>query len=458
MKEAISRRELIREGSKLAAGVGIGLAATGWVESGVHAETTASARPRAVQASDKVVLGLIGAGGMGCANMYNLMGKPDVEVAAICDVDSSHLGEPAKRVEEKYGRAPRLVKDYRKLLEMKDVDAVIVGTPDHWHALPTIHACEVGKDVYCEKPISHNIVEGVAMVNAARKFGRVVQVGTWQRSTQHYVDAVDYVRSGKLGKISLCRAWTLGHAGQGKGHAEAPPASLDYDLWVGPAAFEPYQSNRCHGSFRWFFNYAAGLTGDWGVHMIDIVLLAMSPGTDLVMPSRVSSVGGKIVCGADDDRTTPDTQQAVYRFDKPDGTPDWVMQWEVRVGGPGIDGGGHHGSEFIGQNGRLLVDRGGWSVWTPDNKPLEKTSSPAVDDHWRNWLDCVKTREQPRSHLASMFQTTAACHLANIAYLSGETVEWDNEARAVRGSRKALEALPNRRRYRRPWTLPMHRA
>src|SRR5207247_663386 len=129
-----------------------------------------------------------------------------------------------------------------------------------------ISACEEGKDVYCEKPISHNIVEGQAMVSAERKFKRVVQVGTWQRSTQEFVDAIDYVRSGKLGKIALCRAWTLGHAGQGKAKPQDPPASLDYDFWVGPARFEPYQPNRCHGSFRWFYNYAAGLTGDWGVH------------------------------------------------------------------------------------------------------------------------------------------------------------------------------------------------
>lgn len=457
MPEKFSRRELIRQGSRAALGVGLGMASTGWSESGVRAETTAAPQNRPIAQNEKIVLGLIGSGGMGRANLYALMDKPEVQVAALCDVDEAHLPEAVRRVEKRYGRAPQVFKDFRKLLEMKEIDGVIIGTPDHWHALPHIYACEAEKDVYVEKPISHNIVEGIAMVNAARKFKRVVQVGTWQRSVQHFVDAIDYVRSGKLGKISMCRAWTLGHAGQGRGQAQSPPATLDYDFWVGPAAYEPYQSNRCHGAFRWFFNYAAGLTGDWGVHMIDIVLLGMSKDNDLVMPARVHSVGGKIVCGPDDDRTTPDTQLAIYQFNNPDGTPDWVLHWEVRVGGPGLDGGGHHGAEFLGQKGRLLVDRGGWSVWTPDNKPLEKVpSSTRVNDHWQNWLDCIKSREQPRSDIASMHQTTVVCHLANAAYLSGEDLLWDNAKQTIPNSRKARETLPFRREYRKPWKLPMH--
>lgn len=459
MSEKLSRRELLEQGGKAAVGVGIAAAAPGWLSSGVHAETVSRPR-RQVSPNEKVVLGLIGAGGMGCANMYTLMGKQEVEVAAICDVDESHLAEPTRRVTAKYGRAPQVFKDFRKLLEMKEINAVIIGTPDHWHALPTVLACEAGKDIYCEKPISHNIVEGIAMVNAARKYRRVVQVGTWQRSTQHFIDAIDYVRSGKLGKITLCRAWTLGHAGQGKSQPQNPPAGFDYDFWVGPAQWEPFQPNRQHGSFRWFFNYAGGLTGDWGVHMIDIALLAMSQNDhDLPMPTLVSSVGGKIVCGPDDDRTTPDTQLAIFQFNKPDGTPDWLLHWEVRVGGPGIDGGGHHGTEFIGQNGRLLVDREGWRIWTPDNKPLEKTPSPRrVNDHWQNWLDCIKSRELCRSDLYSMFQTTAVCHLANIAYRTGEHLEWDNAHLTIRNSRKAREDMVFQRKYRKPWSLPMHKA
>src|SRR5205809_3661005 len=219
MNDPITRRELIERSSAAALGAGI-------LASGVHAES-GSNRKRKVSPNEKVVIGLIGAGGMGQHNTNEASKKPEIEVGAICDVDEAHLVDPVKRAEQQFGRRPKTFKDFRQLLEMKDIDAVIIGTPDHWHALPCIYACEAGKDVYCEKPISHNIVEGQAMVAAARKFKRVVQVGTWQRSTQHFVDATDYVRSGRLGKISVCRAWTLGHAGQGKKSPTSPPASVD---------------------------------------------------------------------------------------------------------------------------------------------------------------------------------------------------------------------------------------
>ena len=457
MDDKISRRSLIG-GSAAALGAG-------WAVSGVHAESVSRARKKQIGANDKIVIGLIGAGGMGQANTNEASSKPEVEVAAICDVDEAHLTEPVKRAAQKYGRAPKTFKDFRRLLEMKDLDAVIIGTPDHWHALPAIYACEAGKDVYCEKPISHNIVEGQAMVAAARKFKRVVQVGTWQRSTQHFLDAVEYVRSGRLGKISVCRAWTLGNAGQGRAPAESPPATVDYDFWVGPAKYEPFQKNRFHNSFRWYYNYAGGLVGDWGVHMIDTVLLGMSAGIDLRMPEVVQSVGGKIVSGPEDDRTTPDTLMTVFQFNKPDGTPDFVANWEHHVGNPGLDGGGHHGAEFIGEKGRLMVDRGGWTIWDKETQPVPKIrTGPRVTDgdglsaHMRDWLDCIKSRGTPRSDIASMYQTTAVCHLANIAYLTGERLVWNKSRDTITNSRKARECLAYQRDYRKPWRLPIHRA
>jgi predicted dehydrogenase len=456
MEEKISRRTLIG---------GSAVFGAGWLASGVHAESLTPARKKKVQANDKIVIGLIGAGGMGQHNTNVASTKPEIQVGAICDVDDAHLAEPVKRSTQKYGRAPKTFKDFRQLLEMKDIDAVIIGTPDHWHALPCIYACEAGKDVYCEKPISHNIVEGQAMVGAARKFKRIVQVGTWQRSQQHFLDAVDYVRSGRLGKISVCRAWTVGHGGQGKESAQSPPSTVDYDFWVGPAKYEPYQKNRFHGSFRWFYNYAGGLVGDWGVHMIDTVLLGMSRGIDLRMPDSVQSVGGKIVCGPEDDRTTPDTLITTFQFNKPDGTPDFVANWEHHVGNPGLDGGGHHGAEFIGERGRVMVDRGGWNIWDKDGKPLEKiASSTRVTDgndlsaHMRDWIECIKSRGVPRSDIASMYQTTTVCHLANVAYLTGERIAWSKEKDTIIGSRKARECLAYQRSYRKPWKLPLHRA
>jgi predicted dehydrogenase len=186
-------------------------------------------------------MGVIGCGGISRINMGHFMGRDDVEIIACCDVDARRLESAVGEVEKKYGRKPAAEKDFRKVLELRDVDAVIINTPDHWHALPTVLACEAGKDVYVEKPISHDIWEGRAMVNAAKKYGRVVQVGTWQRSTQHFVDAIDYVRSGKLGTISVCRAWALGNPGVGHQSPQAPPPHLDWEMWLGPAPSAEYR-------------------------------------------------------------------------------------------------------------------------------------------------------------------------------------------------------------------------
>ncbi len=475
-REIITRREWLEQTGRLAAGVGLGLAggggllrgeAAGLLGRAAHtyqepARQPTGAATRPVSANDRIVLAAIGVGGMGRSNLRGLMNKPGVEIAAVCDVDTGHMAQAAKMVEEKFGRRPAEIKDFRRVLEMRDVNGVIVSTPDHWHALPTIAACQAGKDVFCEKPISHNIEEGRRMVEAARKHQRVVQVNTWQRSTQHFVDAIDYVRSGKLGKISVCRAWKVQDpkaAVQGNKQPMKPPAELDYDMWVGPAEMIPYQDNRCHYNFRWYFNYAGGMTGDWGVHMIDIVLLGMSRDNNLVMPKRIISTGGKMFVPTDDDRTTPDTQIAVYEF------PDWILQWEVHVGpqaaGQGLDGGRDHGSLFIGENGRVLVDRSGWSITDNKGNPVEKPASTRImnapngqNAHQLDFLDAMRERRQTRSDIASMHQTTTVCHLANLAYLRGGTIIWDAEREVVKNDRQAMELLPYRRAYRKPWSLP----
>ncbi|HEY3266158.1 MAG TPA: Gfo/Idh/MocA family oxidoreductase [Armatimonadota bacterium] len=443
MKESnqITRREMLAQTGKAAAGVGLGLtlgSRMAWAQDGA----------RVKGANDRLVIALIGSGGMGRGDMDGFMGHPNVEVAAVCDPDTGHMAEAAAQVEKKQGRRPREIKDFRKVLEDKDIDAVIVATPDHWHALPMIYACQAGKDVFCEKPISHNIREGRMMVNAARHYNRICQINTWQRSTQHFVDAIDYVRSGKLGTIAVVRAFKTDNYFMGRQQPKDPPTELDYDLWVGPAAFVPYQENRCHFNWRWFFDFAAGMTGDWGVHMIDIALLGMAKDDNLPLPQSASAVGGKLI-HPDDDRTTPETQLAVFQF------PGWVLHWETHTGDIGLDGGGDHGAEFIGTNGRLMVDRNGWRVTDKDGKELEKPSSPRrVDDHIGNFLDAVRTRMTPRADVASLHQTTTVCHLANLAYLAGHTIEWDAEREVVTNDAHAMSLLPYRRPYRKPWSLP----
>jgi predicted dehydrogenase len=442
MNDRISRRDFVTRSGKTALAVGFGVAAA---KKGLANGT------RKVSPNGKILIGLIGCGGQGRHVMHELWAYDDVEVIAVCDVDRNRMDDTAREVEIKYGRTPYASKDFRDILGIKEIDAVIVGTPDHWHALPTIYACEAGKDVYLEKPISHDIVEGQAIVRAARRYQRVIQVGTWQRSMQHFVDALRFVHSGALGQISVCRAWTLGGGGVGQAKVEDPPPELDWDFWVGPAEWEPYRSNRCHYSFRWFFNYAAGLTGDWGVHMMDIVLLGMN----VWDPIEVASVGGKIIAGEDDDRTTPDTQMAIFKF------PGFVMNWEIHVGGPGLDGGGGHGCEFIGRNGSLILDRGGYKL-RPERGRLESEEIPQGDpvptDHARNFLDCIKTREKPRSDIESMHKTTTLCHLSNLAYLAGRSFRWDGEKEVVIGDREVMEVQSYQREYRRPWSLPIHHA
>lgn len=413
------------------------------------ARVFAAGNPRQASPNDKLVLGLIGCGGMGASNMRSLLGFSDVTVAALCDVDTTRIPGDYKYVSDKTGKAPDVYSDYRKMLEHKDIDAVIIGTPDHWHALNLVHACEAGKDSYCEKPISHNIVEAKAMVGAQQRFGRIVQVGTWQRSTQEFTDAINYVRKGKLGKVVHCRAWISDGTRIGRVNPSAVPAGLDYDAWIGPAAMVPYRSNKVHWNWRWVMNTGGGLTTDWGVHMMDIALLGLSSTQDVVMPTSASCVGGQWAI-QDDDRDAPDTVDAVYAF----GESPFSLSWSVNRDHPGKPG---HGTEFVSEDGRTLrVWRGGWVILDPEGKELPKEESePYATGHWRDWVDCVKTRNRPRADLASVARTTMVCHLANAALYSGGTVRWDRKTMDIVG-RTGRDTTAYDREYRKGYKLPQY--
>jgi len=412
--------------------------------------TEKEAPRKRVAANDKIVLGLIGCGGMGAVDMRTLMEKPEIEVAALCDVDSNRMTNDINDVEKKYGKRPGIYSDFRKMLERKDLNGVIIGTPDHWHALPLILACEAGLDAYCEKPISHDITEAKAMDAAVKKFKRIVQVGTWQRSTSQFTSAVDYVRSGKAGKIILCRAWKTDDFQVGNVTPSTPPANLDYEMWNGPAAFMPYAPNHVHGNWRWFLNYGTGMTGDWGVHMMDIALLGMSQNTDMPMPVEVTSFGGKLAY-PQDGRTAPDTVQTIMKFKD----PEFILHWQTGRDFPGRP---DHGTEFVSADGKTVrVWRGGWEILAADGTMLPKERTTATNDHWQNWVDCLKSREQPRSNLASMAQTTIVCHLANVSYLAGQTVHWSKEKMDLVG-KAGRDTGSFYREYRKPWQLPVHKA
>jgi predicted dehydrogenase len=413
-----------------------------------------------VSSNEKVVVALVGCGGMGRADLHDFMRLPDFEIAALCDVDPRHIQDAMNDVKNANRPTEKIKteKDFRRIVERKDIDAVIVGTPDHWHAYVLIAACANNKDVYCEKPISHNIVEGRAMVNAAKRRGRVVQIGTQQRSGKHFQDAVHCVQSGKLGNITLCRTWItnrtrpdeLDNPPDGQ-----PPEGVDYDMWLGPAPKRPFNRNRFHASFRWFFDYGNGLCNDWGVHLNDIILWGMN----VSAPLSVSALGGKQEMR--DNSDTPDTLDVYYEY------PNFTHIYTVRRGRT-LFGfyGKDHGMEFQGSNGTLTLDRGGWFITLPGERlPSEKHGgSEQHFAHVKNFLHCVRNRsEKTASDIEAMHRATTTAHLANISYKIQRRVYWDAEnERCYRGydpvNKKFLHEDTQANAYllrepRQPWSL-----
>ncbi len=408
---------------------------------------SSAARAQTVPPSEKVRLGLIGCGGISHADLQTFFLNPEVDCPIICDIDDSKLADLAKIVEAQRGHAPDRVKDFRRVIDRKDVDVVLVCTPDHWHALPTIYACEAGKDVYCEKPLGKTIDEGRAMLEAAKKYNRVVQMGTQWRSGAHYREAVEYVQSGKLGKIRMVRAWAyldwLG--GVGNPPDSDPPEGVDYDMWIGPAPKRPFNKNRFHFNFRWYWDYAGGLMTDWGVHLLNICLWAMGPEP----PLRVSSSGGKRIL--DDNTETPDTQVTIYDF------PSYTLIFEHQIVGGIGPGGKPHGMLFSGTEGTLIVDEGGYEIIPePKKKSIEAYKSPAGRDarpaHMRNFLDCVKSREKPVENLEVGHYVSSIAHLGNLAFRSQSEIHWNVEKEKAMENKKADKLVACE--YRKPWKLP----
>jgi len=422
---------------------------------------TAAASMRAQGADDRVRVGVIGTGRQGRSVMNAHLRLDDVDIVAVCDVYAPNLEEGAKLVMERRGIMPRKVTDFRHILDDREIDAVIVATPDHWHALQTVMACQAGKDVYVEKPTSVAIAEGRKMVEAARKYKRIVQVGTQQRSAAHFQQAVTLVRSGIIGTVTAVRCWNVSNqAPEGIGNPpdSDPPEGLDWDMWLGPAPKRPFNPNRfgvypnVFSYFRYFWDYAGGMMTDWGVHLIDIVQWAM----DVDAPLAVSAVGGKFCLT--DNRETPDTLIASYQY------PGFVMTYENRTCNAREINGHGYGIEFYGSDGTLFVDRGGFEI-VPEKRsrgagqdPVDRTlatkrqSVPDNPTHARNFIDCVKSRTLPICDIEIGHRSSSAAILGNLAYRSGATVAWDGKAEKVtNGNRKAAELVDIQ--YRSPWKL-----
>jgi len=415
--------------------------------------STARAASRIKGAADRIRVGAIGVNGMGMADLRKFLVNDGVECAALCDVDRNVLEERAAEAEKLQGSKPDLFGDYREILDRKDIDLVIIGTPDHWHCLPMVEACQAGKDVYVEKPIANSIQECNIMVEAARKYDRVVQVGQWQRSDPHWQNAVKFVRSGKLGTIRTVKAWAyIGWKDELPVMPDEPvPAGVDYDFWLGPAPKRPFNIYRFHFNFRWFWDYAGGLMTDWGVHLLDYALYGM----DEYVPRSVMSSGGKYAY-PNDARETPDTQYAIYEFE------DFGLVWESAVGIAGGCYGREHGVAFLGQNGTLVVDRRGWEVIpeVSQGKPKieavpfqPKSEESGLYPHVDNFLDCVITREVPKASIEIGAHIARFAQLGNIALRTGRKVYWDHEKQQFINDDDANEFV--KARYRAPWKKPL---
>lgn len=410
--------------------------------------------PRAKGASEKVVLALIGGRNQGRGDALRAI-QQGAEIKTFCDIDQAILDKVNPDLEKAQQKAPGTTKEFRRVLDDKDIDGVIVAVPDHWHARITLLACQAGKDVYIEKPLSHTIHEGQLMRDAARKYNRVVQVGTQNRSTEHYSKAIEYVASGKLGKICMINAWECQvRPSIGRPPDSDPPATVDYDVWLGPAPKRPFNPNRFHYNWRFFWDYCNTELGNQGVHMLDVALWGIQAlhGLENCLPTHVSNNGG--IYWLDDAKEVPDMQVVTYDYGK------FLLVWELRsfARHHPIDG-ARDGIGFHGVDATLVVDQTGWRVYprsggtAMDVKASDANPSGAANGpHERNFIDCIKSRKRPNADVEIGRLATTICHLGNISCRLGRDVRFDPKTETF-GKDKAANAYL-KKEYRRPYDLP----
>jgi len=375
------------------------------------------------QQQQQLGVAVIGVNGMGWADLQAVLKIPQVHCVALCDVDENVLNRRVAELQQK-GIAVAAYADHKDLLKDPNVDIVIIATPDHWHCLQFVDAIKANKHVYMEKPIGNSIRECERMLEVAEKSQMMVQVGQWQRSQQHFADAIDFVHSGRLGKIRSVKAWSYVDWKKtiAKVPDEAVPPGVDYERWLGPAKRRPFNRNRFHFEFRWFWDYAGGLMTDWGVHMLDYALLGMKVST----PNSVMALGGKYA-DPDGASETPDTLTTVYAFD------DFSVVWEQAVGigvGPFNR---NHGVAFIGNKGTLVLNRDGWEVIPEKDQmaavPLQRPKDNGLEKHMENFVAAIQKKDarllnapiQAGAHIAIFSQ------MGNIAYRTGQKLDWDKQ-------------------------------
>jgi predicted dehydrogenase len=405
-----------------------------------------------VSANDTINIGLIGCKNMGWGDLTDMLLLPETQCVALCDIDKTILNGKADELVKMGRKKPDLYGDYRKLLERKDIDVVIVGTPDHWHCLCMVDACAAGKDVYVEKPIANSIAECDAMVAAAKKYQRVVQVGQQQRSSGHWQQMVEYLRSGQLGTIGRVHIWgNFTYAAVTPKPDSAIPEGVDFETWIGPTPMKTFNEQRFHGLWRMFWDYGGGLMTDWGVHLLDMGLW----GLDVKgMPNKIVATGGKFYYPQGMHETL-DSQTVSYLYD------NCIMSWEHNAG---VQSGPYkrdYGVLFKGTNGTLVADRDNWEVIPEqDGRRGPKTAEiKVVADgqdhklHTKNFIDCVKTRN---FQTACTIENGSLCakyaHLGNIAARLNTALVYDDATKSFKGAPEADKYL--KPAYRAPWKFP----
>ena len=433
----VSRRNFIRNS---ASAIAAGLVMPSFLqESSMFART--------VGANDKINVALIGCKSMGWADLSDFLIHPEVDCVALCDIDKNILDQKGSEIEKLRNKRPTLYGDYRKLLERKDIDAVIIGTPDHWHCLQMVDACAAGKDVYVEKPIANSIAECDAMVRAAKKYNRVVQVGQQQRSGNHWHEMKQYIDSGKLGKIARVNVWAnfnyatiLDRVPDG-----SVPAGVDFETWLGPAPKRTFNERRFHGLWRMFWDYGGGLMTDWGVHLMDMALWGMNVKG---MPKRIMSSGGNFAF-PDNYAETFDTLSVIYEYD------DFMIEWSNVAGTESGPYGRNYGLAFKGPNGTLVANRESWEVIPEQNKIEAVKSLPNFQDHKdhvSNFLNCMKSREM---NTACTIDNGSLCakyaHLGNISARVKSALVYDDVKKTFNHAEADKLIKPD---YRSPWKFP----
>ncbi len=469
MPDDINRREFLKNSAR----VGAGMAALSGVTFLAHPE-------RVFGASDRVRIAVVGLHGQGWSHVEEYCHMKDVEIAAFCDVDENVLDQRLGEVEKMGVKRPARFIDLRKLLDDKSIDAISIATPNHWHSLQAIWGCQAGKDVYVEKPLSHNWWEGRQLLRAVQKYDRIVQHGTNSRSGQAIIEGMEKMRDGLIGDVylsrGLCYKWrnTIGHAEE-----QPVPAGVHYDLWTGPAPMKPFTKNRFHYNWHWIWETGNGDIGNQGIHELDVARW----GLGVKLPNKVSAIGGHFMF--EDDQLTPNTLNVAWQFDMPDGkrrmmefeVRHWISNHEAEIGTPAFGGGdvpaalgnaaetrsrrkgpqNTIGNIFYGSKGYVAMNGyDSYKSWLGEEQE-PGPHAQAGGNNWRNFIDCVKSRkkEELNAPVEEGYYSTTLLHLANASYRVGRTLSFDPEKQEVIGDDEAARILRDADRgYRKPYVVP----